>query len=49
MTGEVCRVCGDLLVDDPNKPGAGPQRWLCRICRRRDAAADAIPLESGFT
>ncbi|MCY4666174.1 MAG: hypothetical protein OXC00_16070 [Acidimicrobiaceae bacterium] len=49
MTGETCRGCGDLLTDDPHKPGAGPQRWLCRQCRRRDVAGDHIAIESGLT
>ena len=35
----VCRRCGDLLDTDPRAPGAGPRRWLCRICRARDVAA----------
>ena len=36
----VCHRCGDPLDRDPRAPGAGPRRWLCRICRGRDAAAN---------
>ena len=45
MAGHRCEACGDPLDADPDTPGAGPQRRMCRQCRRRFSAADAITLD----